>query len=69
MLTVLMIVSVLLIIIVLLQREKAESGTIITGGNADSFMNRTKRRGKLFITRLTYVLGILFFILCIIMDM
>ena len=35
MLTVLMVISVLLIIIVLLQSGKAESGNIITGGNAD----------------------------------
>lgn len=69
MLTVLMIVSILLIIIVLLQSGKAESGNIITGGNADLFMNRKERGGELFITRLTYVLGIAFFILCIIIDM
>lgn len=69
MLTVLMIISVLLIIIVLLQSGKAESGNIITGGNADLFMNRKERGGELFITRATYVLGILFFILCIILDM
>lgn len=70
MLTVLMIVSILLIIIVLLQSGKAEStGNIITGGNSDLFMNRKERGGELFITRLTYVLGIAFFILCIIIDM
>lgn len=69
MLTVLMIISVLLIIIVLLQSGKAESGNIITGGNADLFMNRKERGGELFITRATYVLGIIFFILCIILDM
>ena len=62
MLTVLMIVSVLLIIIVLLQSGKAESGNIITGGNADLFMNRKERGGELFITRLTYALGIIFFV-------
>lgn len=69
MLTVLMIVSILLIIIVLLQSGKAESGSIITGGNADLFMNRKERGGELFVTRLTYALGIIFFILCIIIDM
>ncbi len=69
MLTVLMIISVLLIIIVLLQSGKAESGNIITGGNADLFMNRKERGGELFITRATYVLGIVFFVLCIILDM
>lgn len=68
MLTVLMIVSILLIIIVLLQSGKAESGNIITGGNADLFMNRKERGGELFITRLTYALGIAFFVICIIMD-
>ena len=69
MLTILMIISILLIIIVLLQSGKAESGNIITGGNADLFMNRKERGGELFITRLTYVLGITFFVLCIILDM
>lgn len=70
MLTLLMIISILLIIIVLLQSGKAEStGNIITGGNSDLFMNRKERGGELFITRLTYVLGIVFFILCIIIDM
>ncbi len=69
MLTLLMIISVLLIIIVLLQSEKAESGSIIAGGNADLFMNRKERGGELFITRLTYALGIAFFVICIIMDM
>ncbi len=69
MLTMLLIVSVLLIIIVLLQSGKAESGNIISGGNSDLFMNRKERGGELFITRLTYVLGIVFFILCIVIDM
>ena len=62
MLTVLMIVSVLLIIIVLLQSEKAESGNIITGGNADLFMNRKERGGELFITRLRFRDFILYFV-------
>lgn len=70
MLTLLMIISILLIIIVLLQSGKAEStGNIITGGNSDLFMNRKERGGELFITRLTYALGVVFFILCIIIDM
>ena len=69
MLTLLMIVSVLLIIIVLLQSGKAESGSIISGGNSDLFMNRKERGGELFITRITYALGIALFILCIIIEM
>ena len=69
MLTALLIVSVLLIIIVLLQSGKAEGASIISGGNSDLFMNRKERGGELFITRLTYTLGIIFFILCIVIDM
>lgn len=67
--TLLMIISILLIIIVLLQSGKAESGSIISGGNNSLFINRKERGGELFITRLTYVLGISFFVICIIMDM
>lgn len=69
MLTVLMIISILLIVLVLLQSEKAEGASIIQGGNSDLFVNRKERGGELFITRLTYILGIAFFIICIIMDM
>lgn len=68
MLTVLMIISILLIIIVLLQSEKAEGASIIQGGNSDLFVNRKERGGELFITRLTYILGIAFFVICIIMN-
>ena len=65
----LLIVSILLIAIVLLQSGKAESTSqIISGGNADLFSNRKERGGELFITRLTMVLGALFFIICIIMT-
>ena len=69
MLTILMIISILLIIIVLLQSGKAESASIIQGGSSELFQNRKERGGELFITRLTYVLGIAFFVLCIILDM
>ena len=69
MLTVLMIVSILLIVLVLLQSEKAEGASIIQAGNSDLFVNRKERGGELFITRLTYILGMVFFVLCIIMNM
>ena len=68
MLTVLLIISILLIVIVLLQSEKAEGASIIQGGNSDLFVNRKERGGELFITRLTYILGIAFFVICIIMN-
>jgi preprotein translocase subunit SecG len=62
----LIIVSILLISIVLLQSGKAESASkIITGGNDSLFSNRKERGGELFISRLTLVLGILFFVLCL----
>lgn len=61
------IISVLLIAIVLLQSGKAEAASnIISGGNNDLFANRKERGGELFITRLTFLLGIAFFILCLI---
>jgi preprotein translocase subunit SecG len=64
----LIIVSILLIALVLLQSSKAEgASSIITGGNEDLFKNRKERGGELFITYTTGILGIIFFILCIIL--
>ena len=63
------IIAVLLIAIVLLQSGKAESASqIIQGGNSDLFANRKERGFELFRTRLTYVLGFSFFILCLIIS-
>ncbi|MDD4036044.1 MAG: preprotein translocase subunit SecG [Bacilli bacterium] len=65
--TVLLIVSILLIAIVLLQSGKAESASqIIQGGNSELFSNRKERGAELFISRLTMILGSLFFIICLI---
>jgi len=62
--TVLLVVSVLIIVLVLLQSNKANSGAqIISGGNSDLFQNQKERGAELFITRLTGVLGAIFFIL------
>ena len=62
--TILLIVSVLLIAIVLLQGNKATDGAgIITGGNQELFQNMKERGVELFISRLTLVLGILFFVI------
>ncbi len=64
------IVSILLISIVLLQSGKAESASqIIQGGNSDLFANRKERGFELFITKLTYILGFAFFILCLIISL
>ena len=63
--TLLIIVSILLIAIVLLQAGKAESASnALTGGNDSLFKNRKERGGELFITRLTFALGIAFFVIC-----
>lgn len=61
------IVSVLLIAIVLLQSGKAEAASnVISGGNDSLFANRKERGGELIITRMTFILGVVFFILCLI---
>ena len=65
----LIIVSILLISIVLLQAGKAESASnVITGGSDALFANRKERGGELFITRLTAILGVIFFAICIAMN-
>ena len=64
----LIVISSLLIAIVLLQSGKAEStSSIVSGGTADLYSNRKERGGELFITRLTFALGVAFFVICIIM--
>lgn len=68
--TVAIIISILLIALVLLQSGKAESASqIIQGGNSDLFANRKERGFELFITRLTYILGFAFFILCLLISL
>lgn len=64
-----MIISVLLIALVLLQSGKAESASnIISGGNDSLFANRKERGGELFITRLTFIIGAIFFISCLVIG-
>lgn len=64
------IVSILLIAVVLLQSGKAESASqIIGGGSSDLFANRKERGFELFITRVTYILGLIFFVLCLIISL
>lgn len=59
--TILLIVSVILIVLVLLQGNKAsDAGQIITGGNERLFGVVKERGMELFITRLTAILGIIF---------
>lgn len=66
---ILMIISFLLIALVLLQSGKAEGASeMLSGSNQTLFANRKERGGELFISRLTLVLGIAFFVICIIMT-
>lgn len=65
----LLIVSILLITIVLLQSNKAESASqIISGGNSDLFSQRKERGLELIISRATMVLGLVFFVVSLIME-
>ena len=67
---VLLIISVALIIIVLLQSGKAEGASqIITGNSSDLFKNRKERGSELVISRTTLVLGLTFFIICLVMSL
>lgn len=67
---VLIIVSIILIALVLLQSGKAsDAGQIITGGNS-MLMGQMKERGaEKFLTRLTYLTGLLFIVLSMIIGM
>ena len=67
---VLIIVSIILIALVLLQSGKAsDAGQIITGGNS-MLMGQMKERGaEKFLTRLTYLTGLLFIVLSMIRGM
>ena len=50
-----------------MQSGKAESASF-TGASDRLFVNRKERGGELFMTRLTFVLGAAFFIICFIMG-
>ncbi len=66
--TILLVVSVLLIAIVLLQSSKAsDSSQIITGGNESLFQNVKERGIELLISRVTLLLGIVFFVISFIL--
>ena len=65
---ILLVISVLIIVLVLLQGNKAsDAGQIITGGNDTLFQNMKERGSELFISRLTLALGIVFFVISFIL--
>ncbi len=64
---ILLIISILIIAVVLLQSNKASDGSqIISGGNEVLFQNMKERGFELFISRLTLILGLLFFIISLV---
>ncbi len=66
--SILLVVSILLIAIVLLQSNKAsDAGQIITGGNESLFQNIKERGIELLVSRITLVLGIIFFVISFIL--
>ncbi len=66
--TILIVVSVLIIVLVLLQSNKAQAGgQIISGGNAELFQNQKERGAELLISRITLILGILFFVISLVL--
>ena len=68
--TALLIISILLIAIVLLQSNKAsDASQIITGGSSELFSNQKERGAELLISRITFVLGMAFFILSFVIYM
>ena len=67
--TVLIILCIVIIALVLLQSGKAEGASqIITGGAGDLFKNRTERGSELLISNTTLILGIVFFIICLVIS-
>ena len=66
----LLVISVLLITVVLLQSGKAESASNIMMGASDELFAQRKERGsELFLSRMTLILGLLFFVICLVMSL
>lgn len=64
-----LIVSVLLIIISLLQSGKSDGASgAITGGNLNIFVDNKERGPEVILSRITMVLGFIFFFLSIIIH-
>lgn len=66
----LLVISVLLITVVLLQSGKAESASnIMMGASVELFAQRKERGSELFLSRMTLILGLLFFVICLVMSL
>ncbi|MGI6710966.1 MAG: preprotein translocase subunit SecG [Bacilli bacterium] len=62
----LLIVSCLLITIIVLQESKEDASSAFSGEKSDLFANRKERGAELWISRITGILSVTFFILAII---
>ena len=66
---VLLVVSVIWIVVVLLQSNKASDASQFITGGTSVLLGKSKERGfEKFITRLTYVLGFAFIILSMVLS-
>ena len=66
----LLVISVLLITVVLLQSGKAESASnIMMGASAELFAQRKERGSELFLSRMTLIWGLLFFVICLVLSL
>ena len=64
-----LIISILLIVICLLQGGKSDGASgAITGGNLNVFVDNKERGPEVILSRITLVLGVLFFLLSIIIH-
>ena len=61
----LLIVSCLLIAIIVLQKSKEDATQAFTGEKSDLFANKKERGIEVWITRLTAILSVAFFVLAI----
>jgi len=61
----LLIVSCLLIAIIVLQKSKEDASQAFTGEKSDLFANKKERGIEVWITRLTAILSVAFFVLAI----
>jgi len=65
----LMVICGILITLVLLQSSKAEGASqIITGGNTELFKNRKERGSELVLSRATFIVGMTFFIISLVIS-
>lgn len=64
-----MIISVFIIVLGLLQSGKSDgASSAIMGGNGNSFADMKERGPEVILSRITLILGILFFVLAIIIH-